>query len=629
VVQAVPASAEAYLFSGWSGDASGLENPLTMTMDQSKSLTANFNLNGQTRITTQPEGLKMMIDGAEYNSPRDFQWIPGSSHTISVSSIQKNGDKTENRFCSWSDGGNQTHEISAGSITLFKADYETFHYVDISALPADGGAVQPEAPGTWIKEDSLVSFEAFPNVTAGYLFGGWDGDLGGQNSPQELQIDGPKVITAMFSFQLHSLIVENNDPSIGTVLINPLRESYIHGETVTLIALPSNGYRFTGWSGDAQGSDTLEIVMNQDMQIGVRFSSDDRLAPMLKYCYPPNGADEVPGNTRIQFKIEDPSGGTGVDIASLYMQIDGIPIVVDGKNEISGDLLIVQDTDGYIVTFIPPMPFYEDSEVDVLVQCLDKAVPPNLMVNRYSFKIGPYQSTEIGSLVIGPEGGTFNFGDSGPVIIVPEGAVEESVEFILSLCDEVPDNPEGEANIGLKYHIWPEGLQFSDTVIIGLPYTQDLLIQAGISDPLDLGVNYFSSVKGQWIGLDVFDADDHWVYVKITELCYFTLISHTTGLNLSEPVPDCFKLHQNYPNPFNPSTTITYDLPIAADVTFEIYNMHGQKVRTLIQQRQNPGTYRMTWSGEDDFGNRVSSGMYLFVFKYKNQRQIVKAMFMK
>jgi hypothetical protein len=628
-IQADPALQQAYIFSGWTGDVSGLENPMIITMDQAKSVTANFNFNGQTRVTTQPEGLQIVVDQVEYVSPQNFTWSPASSHTISVPVIQKNGDKTEYRFFSWSDGSDETHQIITGDASIFTANYETYHYLDIFVTPQNAGTVIPVVPGGWLKEDSLITLEAYPDTTVGYLFAGWDGDLGGQDNPQELQIDGPKTVTAMFAFQTHILIVENVDQTMGTVLINPLREDYTHGETVTLIALPSNGYKFSGWSGDAQGSDTLEIVMNQDMQIAVHFSADDRLAPMLKYCYPPNGADQVPGNTPIQIKIEDPSGGTGVDISSLYMQIGNSPIVVDGENVGGGELLIIQDSDGYIITFNPPMPFYEDSQVDVLIQCLDKASPPNLMANSYSFEIGPYQTTEIGSQVIGPEGGTFNFGDSGPIMMVPEGVLEEPVEFIFSLCDEVPDNPDGEANIGLKYHIWPEGLQFSDTVIIGMPYTAELLIQAGISDPLDLGVNYFSSIQGRWIGLDVFDADDNWIYVKITELCYFTLFSHTTGLNLADPVPDCFRLHQNYPNPFNPSTTITYDIPLPVDVTLEVYNMQGRKVRTLIQQRQNPGTYRITWSGDDDPGNQVGSGMYLFVLKYENHRQIVKAMFMK
>jgi uncharacterized repeat protein (TIGR02543 family) len=629
IIQADPASQQSYIFTGWTGDVSGLENPMTITMDQANNITANFKLNGQTRITTLPEGLQMIVDQVKYVSPQNFPWSPGSSHTISVPAIQENGDKTEYRFLSWSDGGTETHQITTGDISIFTANYVTFHYLDISVTPQDAGTVIPAVPGGWLKEDSLITFEAYPDTTVGYLFAGWDGDLSGQNNPQELQIDGPKTITAMFTFQTHTLIVENDDQTMGSVLINPLRENYTHGETVTLIALPSDGYKFSSWSGDAQGSDTLEIVMNQDMRIGIHFSTDDQLGPVLKYSYPPNGADQVPGNTPVQIKIVDPAGGSGVDISSITMQIDNLPILADGRFAGDGDLSIVQTPDGYIITFVPPMPFYEDSQVDVFVQCPDKANPPNVMTISYSFQIGPYQSTEIGSLVIGPVGGTFNFGDSGPIIMVPQGALEESVEFILSLCDEVPDNPDGEANIGLKYHIWPEGFQFADTVIIGVPYTEDLLIQAGISDPLDLGVNYYSSVQGRWISLDVFDADDHWVYVKITELCYFTLISHTTGLNRSDRTPDCFRLHQNYPNPFNPSTTIAYDIPLPVDVTLEIFNMHGQKVKTLVQQRQNPGTYQITWAGNDELGNRVSSGMYLFVLKYENQRQIVKAMFMK
>ena len=77
-------------------------------------------------------------------------------------------------------------------------------------------------------------------------------------------------------------------------------------------------------------------------------------------------------------------------------------------------------------------------------------------------------------------------------------------------------------------------------------------------------------------------------------------------------IPDVFALHNNYPNPFNPVTNITYDIPEVAEVRLDIYNVAGQKVRTLTQGHHEPGRYRIQWNATNDFGQQLSSGMYIY-----------------
>ena len=78
------------------------------------------------------------------------------------------------------------------------------------------------------------------------------------------------------------------------------------------------------------------------------------------------------------------------------------------------------------------------------------------------------------------------------------------------------------------------------------------------------------------------------------------------------PVVENFELYQNYPNPFNPQTTIEYFLPRASRVKIEIFNILGQKVRTLIDTYLEPGRYRVHWDGTDDRGIKVTSGIYIY-----------------
>ena len=79
--------------------------------------------------------------------------------------------------------------------------------------------------------------------------------------------------------------------------------------------------------------------------------------------------------------------------------------------------------------------------------------------------------------------------------------------------------------------------------------------------------------------------------------------------------PNAFRLAQNYPNPFNPVTTIEYNLPKRTQVTIEIFNVLGQKVRTLVNETRSAGSYRIEWNGNDDSGDPVSTGVYLYRFR--------------
>ncbi len=80
----------------------------------------------------------------------------------------------------------------------------------------------------------------------------------------------------------------------------------------------------------------------------------------------------------------------------------------------------------------------------------------------------------------------------------------------------------------------------------------------------------------------------------------------------SSNLPNVYALHQNYPNPFNPTTMIDYDLPKSSTVRLDIYNITGQKVRTLVSDQLGAGHQSVEWDGRDGSGRRVSTGIYLY-----------------
>ncbi len=91
-------------------------------------------------------------------------------------------------------------------------------------------------------------------------------------------------------------------------------------------------------------------------------------------------------------------------------------------------------------------------------------------------------------------------------------------------------------------------------------------------------------------------------------------------------VPLITDLIGNYPNPFNPVTNISFQISEIAQVTVDIYNIKGEKVKTLVNERLTPDTYNYSWNGTDDNSNVVSSGVYFYKMKagrYTSTRKMI------
>ena len=88
-------------------------------------------------------------------------------------------------------------------------------------------------------------------------------------------------------------------------------------------------------------------------------------------------------------------------------------------------------------------------------------------------------------------------------------------------------------------------------------------------------------------------------------------------VNEARTYPGRFYLTSNYPNPFNPATSISFgiggDTPVS--VRLDIYNLLGDKIKTVIDKELPPGSYEVTWDGMDKYGNPVASGVYFYRLK--------------
>jgi hypothetical protein len=77
-------------------------------------------------------------------------------------------------------------------------------------------------------------------------------------------------------------------------------------------------------------------------------------------------------------------------------------------------------------------------------------------------------------------------------------------------------------------------------------------------------------------------------------------------------IPKEYALRNNYPNPFNPVTNIEFDLTKASDVKITVFNLLGEKIRTIADQNYKAGQHRVVWNGTNETGSLVSSGVYIY-----------------
>ncbi|MGC9092860.1 MAG: FlgD immunoglobulin-like domain containing protein [Bacteroidota bacterium] len=108
-----------------------------------------------------------------------------------------------------------------------------------------------------------------------------------------------------------------------------------------------------------------------------------------------------------------------------------------------------------------------------------------------------------------------------------------------------------------------------------------------------------------------------------------TVSTPSSVVELENRVPQDFELYQNYPNPFNPSTTIRFALPRETEVELKFYNVNGQEVATLVQEKLAAGTYTVQWNGKTNTGQPAASGVYFYGLRYENKLMSKKLLLLR
>jgi hypothetical protein len=112
------------------------------------------------------------------------------------------------------------------------------------------------------------------------------------------------------------------------------------------------------------------------------------------------------------------------------------------------------------------------------------------------------------------------------------------------------------------------------------------------------------------------------VYIDDIE---FISTESTLDVKTEDQLPTDIHLYQNYPNPFNPTTMINYQLPVTSHVSLKVYNLLGQEVATIVDELQNAGYKQVVWNATNNYGNKVSSGVYFYRIEITDNSQPSKS----
>ncbi|PKN80741.1 MAG: hypothetical protein CVU48_00995 [Candidatus Cloacimonetes bacterium HGW-Cloacimonetes-1] len=141
--------------------------------------------------------------------------------------------------------------------------------------------------------------------------------------------------------------------------------------------------------------------------------------------------------------------------------------------------------------------------------------------------------------------------------------------------------------------------------------------------------NYTITLWIGGVGHHLYNGDTFTFTPAQTGIINGTLLVRNFPVSNSDLVMPAISAMKVYPNPFNPTTNISFYLGKSGDTSLDIYNLRGQKVKSLFNGQLKSGSQTIQWNGVDDGGRSVASGVYFVRVKTANRTELMKMMLMK
>lgn len=283
-----------YRFDHWQGDVASTSNPTTsIVMSGNKTVIAFFIAIPQYSITVQPPANPAM----GYTTPGAGTYVLYQNEEMTLRAIPNSGY----RFLNW----NNNPSLTSATITI-KADgnktytpyFELINDVTLTMEVdnASKGSVFPAVGTHTYKQGEQVTIEATP--TAGYRFVEWQIDGAKNNyfsARMTITMDKNKTARAFFDNISYRLMMDVSPPEGGTTTPAKGTSEHKSWSTVTIVATPATGYKFTGWTGNVAQPEnaTTTVMMSGDQQVRANFAQTSRYILNMN-ASPSNGGTTTP-----------------------------------------------------------------------------------------------------------------------------------------------------------------------------------------------------------------------------------------------------------------------------------------------------------------------------------------------
>ncbi len=478
-IQITATPAAGWTFSGWSGDATGSTNPLTVAMNDNKTITATF-IQSTYALTVNISG----SGSVNRNNPGPYYL----NDVVQLTAIPATGWS----FSGWSGAATGSTNPKNVTVTTDKSITATFiqNQYTMSITISGEGSVTKNPDLTNYNSGYTVQLTAFPE--SGWMFTGWSGDITGSTNTASVTMNSNKTLTATFTQNPPQYTLNINVVGQGSVTRNPAQASYDSGTSVQITAAPAAGWTFSGWSGDTTGtSNTITINMNSEKTINATFAV---------YVPPSSGGGSGGGG-----------GGGGAPPIPVIK-----PVTTSGFSSSSG---LKVDNSGTV-------------QARALLKFGDSGANLDIAKNTQLYDA---KGDALGAL---------------------------SVAELNSIAQPAPSREV----IVKAYEFGPSGARFNPAIILTLSYDAEILPSETQVDSLHIA--YWEG--SQWMAVDsTIDNASHTVSTKVSHFSEYALIGRQAMVEETPmPTPDDIRTTDTNPEPVEASPKEVVTAPSDSSVPF-------------------------------------------------------------